>query len=164
MKVKFQFITCFFLLLLLLSFVSAQEELTRFVESNGFTIEADKSVYYCEPIFSSSGCLIRGTLTVENKNNQNYNVDLEFDFTTPVTMKKHKEMKQSFSKETKVKTDKKVQFKKNEKTVLPFEFWVTDSGKFDYTIDTGLFTVTLDPYYNITVNDYFKIFNIIVRL
>lgn len=154
------------------------------VTQNDITITSDKHVYYCEPIFNEKGeCLIKAKIKVVNKRNNDVDIDGATSFTTKSIRKTDFYLKHNnkfltineFKNKTKkiVKINKKIKnskfYEKNKLEKLPIkkdeefeilvQFWVNESGKFNYTANiysptTGnlLATVTLDPYYNYSVS------------
>jgi hypothetical protein len=150
-----------FLLIIPISLAYVQTK----VSSGDVSLETEKAIYYCEPIYNDKGeCLVRARFYVETQG-VNEKIELEADFkgndvsfgsytTDEQTVKKIDDSQKEIS--GKYATEK-YQIEKgiNEVNV---EFWAKESGHFDVGIsvyDSGdklRKSIILDPIYNVSVN------------
>ena len=153
MVLRMKFPVIFVLIVLLLSMNAYA---ITSVTQNQITIAASKETYFCEPILSSDGCLIKTHLTIENNRVATINPFLIFDSNQVAAIRTYAydntNIQQNKAKGKNIRSSGNVQIKANEIQDVYIDFYAKESGKFNFSIEWGAFTVKLDPFFNVTIN------------
>lgn len=138
------------ILCLFLNFVNATS-----VTENEITIISDKDTYYCLPQFDENdNCLIRAIINVTNERASSVNLDGLSTFTSSIVSLDYLNPAREHLPQEAIDKLPAELFLGGETKSYILEFYVNQSGKFNYTVDifqlgTGnlLATTVLDPFY-----------------
>lgn len=158
------------ILSLMLILITASLTSAQSINQDGITITSDKEHYFCEPIFSNKGCLIKATITTKYDSPEDANLVLITTYATQKTITPSKieitSEKNNGQQETKPnqkKEEKKdtitAPYKQGDQKTQILEFWAASSGEFNITIEARdpnnnkiIHQAKLDPFFNNTIN------------
>lgn len=151
-------------LLFLVSLISvfAEPKVSTTVESKDFKISSSKEVYYCKPVFSDKGCLIKVDFNifsdVDSKLSGYEDLVVEIAFSHDKVYVKDFYTTNSLSKDNTLG----VSFEKSNDYPFYVDVWAKKDGKFNVNIYDGKnLLLSLDPFINITTNATYPSYHLI---
>ena len=157
-----------FVFLVLVSTVFAQQKFNpsnnkkTFIEDNEFSIKSTKDVFYCQPIISKYGCLIKADIKIKNKQNKVAVVGIDSYFhNKDIKLIGYKARTKTGIKKFKPKDLKDFSMLDSEESTVTLYFWAKQSGKFDLILNKpNAEKLILDPYYNVSINSTYPSYHL----
>jgi len=119
-------------------------------------IESDKETYFCEPVISPDGCLIKANILVRNDRLSAINARFDFDSNKDIAIRDYRNRGQSIavdsSRGKSIRSSSLFQISSGDAESIALEFYAKEDGKFDFSVFFAGTTVRLDPFFNITYN------------
>ena len=142
------------LLLFLISSLTATAQV--FVNESDIIISSPKEQYFCEPIISSDGCLVKTTTDITNNRLGAINPILEFDANQFVSMRTFSDQSQSIQlvdpRGYNIKSVGNHVILSGETKTYEVDFWIEENGKYNFSVFFSGTRVTLDPFFNVSIN------------
>ena len=129
------------------------------VTRNGITISSSKDTYFCEPVFSSDGCLIKTKIFVTNDKLTSISANYEIDLNRNVALREYNDGSKSIatkeSRGRQLDTSRTDSIGISEVKTISFQFYVKKSGKFNFSVFIPALgqRIKLDPFFNISISN-----------
>lgn len=126
------------------------------VTKSGYSITTPKETFFCEPIYKGNSCLIKAKITLNNVNLLDVSVDYKMEASKDIEFRQYYDSSSSIATDTNIgsvfNTINKKQLRKSSSNEINFEFWASESGKFNFSIIYGGVELKLDPFFNVTID------------